>query len=58
MLIAIKMNVDRDQDEQFPRSGRTVIAIKMNIDRDLFEDLGDRDQGLGRIAIFWKLIAL
>ena len=66
------MNIDRDQDEQFPRSGRTLIAIKMNIDRDLFEDLGDRDQGLvgsrsfrkfllsdlGLIAIKGELIAI
>ena len=51
MLIAIKMNVDRDQDEQFPRSGRRLIAIKLGVDRDLLGVFGDRDQGLGRIAI-------
>ena len=28
ILIAIKMHVDRDQDEQIPRSGRRLIAIK------------------------------
>ena len=58
ILIAIKMNVDRDQDEQFPRSGRRLIAIKLSIDRDLFEVFGDRDQGLGRIAILQKYFAL
>ena len=52
------MNIDRDQDEHFPRSGRTLIAIKINIDRDLFEDLGDRDQGLVRIAILQKIFTL
>lgn len=57
-LIAIKMNVDRDQDEQFPRSGRRLIAIKWGIDRDLFGVFGDRDQGLGRIAILQKIFAL
>ena len=45
------MNVDRDQDEQFPRSGRRLIAIKGDSDRDLLGVFGDRDQGLGRIAI-------
>ena len=30
----------------------------MNIDRDLFEDFGDRDQGLVVIAIFQKIISL
>ena len=35
-----------------------LIAIKMNIDRDLFEDLGDRDQGLVRIAILHKIFTL
>ena len=58
ILIAIKMNVDRDQDEKFPRSGRRLIAIKLSIDRDLFEVFGDRDQGLGRIAILQKYFAL
>ena len=45
------MNVDRDKDEQFPRSGRRLIAIKLSVEHDLFEVFGDRDQGLGRIAI-------
>ena len=58
ILIAIKMNIDRDQDEHFPRSGRTLIAIRMSIDRNLFEDLGDPDQGLVRIAILQKIFAL
>ena len=31
ILIAIKMNIDRDQDEHFPRSGRTLIAICLKI---------------------------
>ena len=48
------MNVDRDHDEQIPRSGRSLIAIRLGIDREQLEDFGDRDQGLGRIAIFWK----
>ena len=52
ILIAIKMNVDRDQDEQIPRSRRRLIAIRLSVDRDQLEDFGDRDQGLGRIAIF------
>ena len=52
------MNVDRDQDEQFSRSGRRLIAIKLSIDRDLFQVFGDRDQGLGMIAILWKYFAL
>ena len=51
ILIAIKMNVDRDHDEQIPRSGRRLIAIRLSVDRDQLEDVGDRDQGLGRIAI-------
>lgn len=51
ILIAIKMNVDRDHDEQFPRSGRMLIAIKLGVDRDQCGISGDRDQGLGRIAI-------
>ena len=34
---------DRDQDEQFPRSGRRLIAIKLSVDRDLVEGFGDRD---------------
>ena len=42
---------DRDHDEQIPRSGRRLIAIRLSVDRDQLEDLGDRDQGLGRIAI-------
>ena len=49
------MNVDCDQDEQdeqIPRSGRRLIAIRLSVDHDQLEDLGDRDQGLGRIAIF------
>ena len=52
------MNVDRDQDEQIPRSGRRLIAIKLSVDRDLVEIFGDRDQGLGRIAIIQKYFAL
>ena len=52
ILIAIKMHVDRDQDEQIPRSGRRLIAIRLSVDRDQLGDFGDRDQGLGRIAIF------
>ena len=52
ILIAIKMNIDRDQDEQIPRSGRRLIAIRLGVDRDQLEDFGDRDHGLGRIAIF------
>ena len=52
------MNTDRDQDEQFPRSGRRLIAIKLSVDRDQFEDFGDRDQGLGRIAILQKDFSL
>ena len=58
ILIAIKMNVDRDQDEQFPRSGRRLIVIKLSVDHDLFEIFGDGDQGLGRIAILQKYFAL
>ena len=58
ILIAIKMNVDRDQDEQFPRFGRRLIAIKGVSDRDLRGVFGDRDQGLGRIAILQKYFAL
>ena len=58
MLIAIKMTVDRDHDEQIPRSGRRLIAIRLGVDRDQLEDFGDRDQGLGRIAILWKSFAL
>ena len=58
ILIVIKMNVDRDQDEQFPRSGRRLIAIKLSVDRDLLGVFGDRDQGLGRIAILQKFLAL
>ena len=46
ILIAIKMNVDRDHDEQFPRFGRRLIAIKGVSDRDLLGVFGDRDQGL------------
>ena len=52
------MNVDRDHDEQIPRSGRRLIAIRLSVDRDQLEDFGDqledfgdRDQGLGWIAI-------
>ena len=45
------MNVDRDQDEQVPRSRRRLIAIRLSVDRDQLEDFGDRDQGLGGIAI-------
>ena len=52
------MNVDRDHDEQIPRSGRRLIAIRLGVDRDQLEDFGDRDQGLGRIAILWKSFAL
>ena len=52
------MNVDRDQDEQIPRSGRRLTAIRLGVDRDQLEDFGDRDQGLGRIAILWKSFAL
>ena len=52
------MNVERDQDEQFPRSGRRLIAIKLGVDRDQFGNFGDRDQGLGRIAILWKDFSL
>ena len=58
ILIAIKMNVDRDQDEQFLRSGRRLIAIKLGVDRDQFGNFGDRDQGLGRIAILQKDFSL
>ena len=58
ILIAIKMNVDRDHDEQIPRSGRRLIVIRLSVDRDPLEDFGDRDQGLGRIAILWNFIAL
>ena len=58
ILIAIKMNVDRDQDEQFPRSGRRLIAIELSVDCDQFGNFGDCDQGLGRIAIHWKSFAL
>ena len=54
ILIAICLNVDRDHDEQIPRSGRRLIAIRLSVDRDQLEDFGDRDQGLGRIAILWK----
>ena len=50
--MAISLKVDRDHDEQIPRSGRRLIAIRLSVDRDQLEDLGDRDQGLGRIAIF------
>ena len=46
-----QVEVDRDHDEQIPRSGRRLIAIRLSVDRDQLEDLGDRDQGLGRIAI-------
>ena len=52
------MNVDRDQDEQFLRSGRRLIAIKLSVDRDQFENFGDRDYGLGRIAILQKYFSL
>ena len=52
------MNVDRDHDEQFPRFGRRLIAIKGDSDRDLLGVFGDRDQGLGRIAILQKYFAL
>ena len=52
------MNVDRDKDEQFPRSGQRLIAIRMGVDRDQLEDFGDRDQGLGRIAILQENFSL
>ena len=52
------MNVDRDHDEQIPKSGRRLIAIRLGVDRDQLEVFGDRDQGLGRIAILWNFIAL
>ena len=58
ILIAIRLKVDRDHDEQIPRSGRRLIAIRLSVDRNQLEDLGDRDQGLGRIAILWNFIAL
>ena len=52
------MNIDRDHDERIPRSGRRLIAIWLGVDRDQLEDFGDRDHGLGRIAILWKSFAL
>ena len=52
------MNVDRDYDEQIPRSRRRLIVIRLGVDRDQLEDFSDRDQGLGRIAILWKSFAL
>ena len=58
IVIAISLKVDRDHDEQISRSGRRLIPIRLSVDRDQLEDLGDRDQGLGRIAIIWKSFAL
>ena len=50
MFFGVFCDFDRDQ--------RRLIAIKLSIDCDLFEVFGDRDQGLGRIAILQKYFAL
>ena len=45
ILIAISLKVDRDHDEQIPRSGQRLIAIRLSVDRDQLGVFGDREQG-------------